>query len=236
MAELTTDERTGRLKYLNKVTTRGRDYWFFRTQETGNIKLPGDYGSGAFFRAYGEAIELRDRRRAGVSPADPDSFAALVDAYLKSAEYRALADSTQLDYARTCAVIVDGFGDVPYRYTTRAMIRTLRDDFQATPRKANKIVTMLSALYGWAQQGEKVPDGFNPAAGLKKLKRKGGDKEIVPWSDQEVAWVLAAAPLHVQTPVLIALYTGQRREDVVTMTWQQDQGDCCGCGRRRPAR
>jgi integrase len=34
-----------------------------------------------------------------------------------------------------------------------------------------------------------------------------------------------AAPLHVQTPMLIALYTGQRREDVVTMTWQQDQGE-----------
>jgi integrase len=47
----------------------------------------------------------------------------------------------------------------------------------------------------------------------------------VPWSDQEVAWIFASAPLHVQTPMLIALYTGQRREDVVSMTWQQDQGE-----------
>jgi integrase len=40
-----------------------------------------------------------------------------------------------------------------------------------------------------------------------------------------VAWVLAAAPLHVQTPILIALYSGQRRADVAAMTWQQLQGD-----------
>jgi integrase len=105
------------------------------------------------------------------------------------------------------------------------MIRTARDDYGDTPRKANKFVAMVSIIYGWAQQCDLVPDGFNPAAGLKKLKRKGGVREYVPWSDQEVAWVLAAAPLHVQTPILIALYTGQRREDVATMTWQQDQGD-----------
>jgi integrase len=214
-----------RLKFLNRVTARGRAYWFFRSRETGNVKLPGAPGEAAFMRAYADALDLRDRLAAGAPRAAPDSFASLVDAYLKSAEYRALSDSTQLDYARTCGVISDGFGDVPYRFTTRAMIRTLRDDFQATPRKANKIVTMVSALYGWAQQGELVPDGFNPAAGIKKLKRKGGEREIVPWSDQEVAWVLEAAPLAVQTAVLIALYTGQRREDVVAMTWQQDQGD-----------
>jgi integrase len=33
------------------------------------------------------------------------------------------------------------------------------------------------------------------------------------------------APGHVKTAVLIALYTGQRREDVARMTWQQWQGD-----------
>jgi hypothetical protein len=67
--------------------------------------------------------------------------------------------------------------------------------------QGEQVRAMASIIYGFAQQCDLVPDGFNPAAGLKKLKRKGGVREYVPWSDQEVAWVLAAAPLHVQTPV-----------------------------------
>jgi integrase len=84
---------------------------------------------------------------------------------------------------------------------------------------------MLSRLYSWAQESELVSEGFDPAAGLKRLKRRGGERETVPWSDQEIGWVLQAAPLHLQTPIMVALYTGQRREDVVAMTWQQLQGD-----------
>jgi integrase len=217
-----------RLKFVDFATdgkTEGKRWYYFRSKETGRIKLGTDPDSVEFQTAYAAAFAMRARLREGGSRNDPDSFAALVDDFLKSVEYRALADSTQLDYSRNCDLVVDQLGDQPYRYITRGMIKTARDDFGDTPRKANKFVAMLSILYGFAQQCEKVPDGVNPAAGLKKLARKGGVREYVPWSDQEVAWVLAAAPLHVQTPLLIALYTGQRREDVATMTWQQDQGE-----------
>jgi integrase len=203
----------------------GRRWYYFRSKETGKIKLGDDPASVAFQQAYADALAMRGRLRQGGSRHAPDSFAALVDVFLKSVEFRALADSTQLDYSNSCALVVDQLGDQPYRYITRSMIRTARDDYGDTPRKANKFIAMLSILYGFAQQCEKVPDGFNPARGLKKLARKGGVREYVPWSDQELAWILAAAPLHVQTPMLIALYTGQRREDVAAMTWQQDQGE-----------
>jgi len=105
------------------------------------------------------------------------------------------------------------------------MIKAVRDDHAATPRKAHKIKQMVSRLYSWADENDLVPEGFNPAGGIKKLKRKGGDREYVVWSDQEIAWFMAAAPEHVRTPALIALYTGQRREDVARMVWTQFQGD-----------
>lgn len=219
-----------RLKFVVAVAdgkSAGRRWYYFRSPETGRIALPGEPGSSPFLRAYADAMDLRDRLRAGrPAPTDDRSLGWLVDCYLKSAEFGALSDATQLDYSRTCQLVKDQLGDQPFLHVTRSMIRIARDDYAATVRKANKFTTMLSALYSWAQQGELVPDGVNPAAGLKKLKRKGGVREYVPWSDQEVAWLLERAPVHVATPVLIALYTGQRREDVVNMTWQQDQGDC----------
>ena len=105
------------------------------------------------------------------------------------------------------------------------MIKAVRDDYADTPRKAHKIKQMLSRLYTWAQEEELGPDGFNPAAGVKRLQTKGGTKEIVVWSDAEIELFLANCPEHVRTPVLIALYTGQRREDVVKTSWQQFQGN-----------
>ncbi|UAK23631.1 tyrosine-type recombinase/integrase [Sphingomonas nostoxanthinifaciens] len=36
---------------------------------------------------------------------------------------------------------------------------------------------------------------------------------------------LRGCAAHLRTPILIALYTGQRRKDVVHMTWKQFQGD-----------
>lgn len=217
-----------RLKFVtfgSSAKTGEQRWYYFRSKETGRIKLPGEPGTAQFHKAYADALALRERVRAGKPAADEAHLSWLIDRYLQSAEYAALSDSTQLDYSRTCQLLKDELGDQPYRYITRAMVKTVRDDFADTTRKANKIAATVSLIYGWANEADLVPDGVNPAAGLKKLKRKGGAKEYVPWSDAEIAWILAAAPLHVQTPLLIALYTGQRREDVAQMTWQQDQGD-----------
>jgi integrase len=219
-----------RLPYTYQVTVKGNGYWRFRSKETGDVKLPGSPADPQFHQKYADLLALRNRvAAAAAGTEDEESWAWLIGRYLNSPEYRALADCTQVDYAATCALLEGELGPHPFRFTTRAMVKAVRDDFAATPRKANKIQQMTSRLYSWAQEGELVPEGFNPAkgghGGLKKLKRKGGEREILPWSDAEVAWVLEAAPAHVVTPVLLALYTGQRREDVVGMTWQQWQGD-----------
>ncbi len=102
------------------------------------------------------------------------------------------------------------------------MIKAVRDSYRATPRKADKIRQMASRLYSWADESELVPEGFNPVKGLKKLKHKVSP--YVPWSDEEIELYLAHAPSHVTTPVLLALYTGQRASDVVAMTWNDYKG------------
>lgn len=211
-----------RLPFVRIV--KGR-YAYFRTKDTGDIPLPGKPGEPEFQRRYAELLELRDRLRTAAAGPPDTSFAWLIARYLASAEYAALADSTQLDYGKTCDLLKAELGDQPFRLTTRGMLKAVRDDHAATPRKAHKVKQMLSRLYSWAAEEGLVADGFNPAGGLRRLARKGGDKEIAVWSDQEIGWVLAAAPPHLQTPLLLALFTGQRREDVVAMRWNQWQGD-----------
>jgi integrase len=69
------------------------------------------------------------------------------------------------------------------------MIKRVRDDHSATPRKAHKLRQMLSRLYSWANE-EGLVDGYNPAAKIKRLKVR--QKAITPWSEDEIARFLAA--------------------------------------------
>lgn len=198
-------------------------YWRFRHKLFGECALPGTPGDSEFHAAYAEKLRLVERLRHRNAP-DETSFSWLIERYQKSAEFRALADPTQLDYARTLRLLVDELGDQPFRYTTRAMIKNVRDSFADTPRKANKIKQMTSRLYSWAEENDFVSPDFNPTKGLKRLKRKGGEREITVWSNEEIDMFLSVAPKHVRTAVLLALFTGQRSEDIARMTWTQFQG------------
>jgi integrase len=213
-------------------------YWRFRHRLTGDVALPHDRDlhwseqphQPAFMARYAELLEVAERRAKALKPS-AETFAWLIDRYRASPEYLGLADATQDDYGRTLDLLrkpldEGGVGDVRFALATRAMLKAVRDDFAATPRKAHKVKQMLSRLYSWAGEGELVPEGVNPAKGLKRLKTKGGAKEIVVWSDAEIEMFVAAHTCEaIVTPVLVALYTGQRRADVQRMTWQQFQGD-----------
>lgn len=195
----------------------GGKYWRFRR---GDLKaaLPGKPGDPAFHARYGELLALSESE-----PAEKDSgtFSWLIAEYRASAEFAALRPLTRLDYDKTLTLIEQELGTEPFKLTTRAMIKAVRDDHAATPRKAHKIKQMASRLYSWADESDLVPADFNPAK-MKRLKVR--QKAISPWSDEEIALFLGKAPLWLQTPILLALYTGQRREDVVRMTWADYQG------------
>jgi len=196
----------------------GNKYWRFRRGVL-TVALPGRPGDPEFHRRYAELVELSGRRPTSHVES---SFRWLTSRYRRSEEFRALAPSTQLDYEKTLDLIDAELGNEPYQFTTRAMIKAVRDDHACQPRKAHKIKQMVSRLYTWADENDLVPEGFNPAAKIKKLKRS--PVSITPWSEEEISLFLASCPSFLQTPVLLALYTGQRREDIVRMEWTDFHG------------
>lgn len=199
---------------------KGR-YWRFRRDGIDSA-LPGKPGEPAFHRAYAEKMAQHSAAKPQI---DERSLTWLMRAYRRSAEFASLADSTQLDYSKTMDLLDTELGKEPYRLITKMMVKAVRDDFADTPRKAHKIKQMVSRLYSWAGENDMVREGFNPAATIKRIKRKGGEREITVWSDQEIALFTKHCAPRILTPVLIALYTGQRLADVVKMTWQDYQGD-----------
>lgn len=196
-------------------------YWRFR-REGVDAALPGKPGDEAFHTAYAEKLARFDKPK---EPVDPQSFSWLMGRYRRSPEFASLADTTQLDYGKTMDLLEIELGKQPYRFITKAMVKAVRDDHADKARKAHKIKQMVSRLYSWAEENDLVREGFNPAAAVKRIKRKGGAREIAVWSDHEVAVFTKHCAARMLTPVLLALYTGQRLSDVVKMTWLDYQAD-----------
>lgn len=200
-----------------------RKYWRFRHPVTGDCALPGQPGESAFNTKYGELLALVERKEAAPI-IDAKSIKALTAFYRKSEEFKALADATQTDYNRTLDLIDSELGGYRVEHLTHAMVKAVRDDYAATTRKAHKIKQMVSALYTWAADNGHVKPGFNPAATVKRLKKKGGNREYVCWSVFEFDLFFANAMKPMQTAVMLARYTGQRAKDIAAMTWGDYQG------------
>lgn len=197
---------------------KGR-YWRFRR---GALKapLPGKPGQAAFHIEYARLLQLSESK-----PDKPNEsiLAWLIGQYRQSAELNALRPLTRLDYEKILTVIeADDIAREPFAFITAAMVKAVRDDHRNTPRKAHKIKQLVSLLYTWAAENGHVPLGFNPAAPIKRLKSR--TKPITPWSEPEIKVALGTAPAWLRTPLMLALYTGQRREDVVAMDWEDFQG------------
>jgi len=205
-----------------------RDYWRFRRDGV-DTPLPGQPGESAFTIRYGELLAQAETRKAKEAAAEPGrtTFAWLARAYLTSAEFNQLAATTQDDYRKTIEQrLVPALGIERFDCITRATIKLIRDSVAKTHsvRTAHKVKQMASALYSWAEDEDLLPTSFiNPGKALRKLK--GKSKPIEVWSTEEIELFLAKCEPAMRTPVLLALYTGQRREDLVQMQWSDVIGD-----------
>lgn len=203
-----------------------RDYWRFRRQPVGDVPLPGNPLTDIKAMARYAELMAQCERLSTRAEAERHSFAFLARAYLASAEFAALTDKTRADYRRTIEDhLLPALGPERFDCISRAAIKAVRDHVARSraPRTANKVQQVASLIYSWADQEDLLPTGFrNPCAALRKLK--GRARVIEVWSAEEIALFLAHASPIERTAVMLALYTGQRREDLVRLQWS----DCLG--------
>jgi integrase len=202
----------------------GGKYWRFRRGEL-KAALPGKPGDPAFHSRYAELVALSE----GKTPEKArGSLSWLIETYRKSAEFNALRPLTREDYDKTLTVLEREFVDpdskqsLPFALITFRIVKRVRDEHAATPRKAHKIRQMTSRLYSWAAENDLIDPDVNPAAKIKRLKTRS--HSIAVWSEEEIRLFLSHCPAWLKTAVLLALYTGQRREDIVKMAWDAFQG------------
>ena len=201
-------------------------YYFRRKGRT--VPLPAPPGSPQFVAAYNAALTETAKTAPGAHSA-PGTLDALRELYFSSAEFSNLASTTQREVryvvenlCRTPNTKGEGKrGDNPVKALESRHILAWRDKMKDTPGAANKMIRVVKA---WLSFG--VPRGFrldNPARGIKMLKI-GSFRD---WTDDELEqferrWPLGSLE---RTGFALALYTAQRRADLVNMKWSAIAGD-----------
>lgn len=157
----------------------------------------------------------------------PDTLRSLIEDWRPtSPEWQRLAASTAKTWGAALDLIDKKWGETPLsvwndpRMTQK--IIEWRDSRSASPRGADMGVQVLRSLLKFGRLRGKV--AVNTAEGIPQLYKSGSRAEII-WSETDLeAFQAAAIELdrgYVLDGARLAALTGLRREDLVTLTWDE---------------
>lgn len=204
------------LKYVQPIPRRnGSLRYFFRRKGYPRVRLPGAPGSPEFQAAYAAALNWKPPAPKAVVAAK-GTLQALIDEYQGSAHYRKeLAVSTRREMGYVLKHLGATNGDYLVADIEPGHIYGWQDQLQDKPGAANKFVRTVKVLMRFA-----VKRGYrttNPGAGIEMLEVG----EFRPWKTEEMLqfeerWQIGTLE---RTGYALALYTGQRRADLVALSY-----------------
>ena len=205
----------------------GRERWRFRRGKV-TRSLPGQPGAAAFEEVYAAAVSGRPARADIVRHPNHALPRTLKAAWrLATAgdnmEWRRLGQTSRDTYIERAerflaAEIAPGltYADVPVADLKRRHVKALLGSMAATPHAAYDVLVVLRKMILVALDQEWIE--IDPTHRLKYRPETDGHRA---WTDAERARYEARWPLGTlaRTAYSCALYTGQRRGDLVRMTW-----------------
>lgn len=210
-----------RLKGLNRSRKKLADgtvvTYFYAWR--GGPRLEGQPGSPEFMASYNLALEERKGRHR------KDTLRWLVEDYLSSADFKALSERSQKDYAAHTRHIDVEFGDMPLKLLedrrARGEFLAWRDKLAIKSRRnADYRFAILARVLSWGLNRGLV--STNPCEKPGKLYRANRKDKV--WTAQDEAAFYEKAPAHMHLALKLALWTGQRQGDLLALTWGQYDG------------
>jgi len=190
-----------KMKYLERI---GSYYYYRRAGKRWPLK--GAPGSAQFLKDYAKAED----EFKGVPLDGTDSLARVIDDYIDSPEFKGLSEGTRRNYTIYINKIRPVFGPASIHDIKRKHIRDFR---RATPKAGNQMIRVFKAVLGWAVNNDIIE--VNPAVGIKMVK----EGEHIPWPEPLIERFMSEAPAHLVWVVAVGLWTGQRKERVLGVRW-----------------
>lgn len=215
-------KRPQSLPYVQAFADRyGRWRYYYRRRGRKRVRLPGKPGDREFMAAYIEA----DRGPESASAVDLGTFSGLAHAYRRSANFISLRESTKTTYRREIDRFCAEHGSKRVAHLQRRHIREMMAARAAAsgPEAGNNLFRIVRILCAFAIDNEVRAD--NPTLGVRRFRKQGDG--FPAWSEEDVASYLTrwGAGSVERLALVLLLYTGQRRSDVIRMGWQHVRGD-----------
>ena len=157
----------------------------------------------------------------GVADREPvgDTVHRLIYRYRASPEFEKLRPRTKLDYRQMLDRVDREFGPLTLRVMADPRIirhiHEWRNGMGAAPRRADYAVQVLKALLSWGKRLGYLNE--NRASGVGRLGHS--DRREKVWSEVDVQAFLTSAPEPLKRALTLALETGQRQADLLTLPW-----------------
>ncbi len=207
-----------KIKYVQEVKDRyGRKHLYYRRAGHPRAKLEGLPGSREFAYSYQAALERRPYVNIpGMSRVDAGTFADLRAKYYASLDFRSLQPQTQKNYRRILERVnyLDPF---QVRDITRARLLEIQDTGDTIG-----LMRRLKTLFNFA-----VERGFRDDSPADKIKIRGDRRPFRAWTENDIKKFMAFYPADSRQnlAIMLLLYTGARRSDIVTFGWHNIDGN-----------
>lgn len=219
---LTEVMRKASLPHIHEFSDRyGKQRRYVRRKGI-RIALKSNPGTPEYLTEYQAALTKTERRNDGQKPG---TWNDLIVTYYSSAKFKTgLKDSTKSENRREAERIRERWGSHPVNRLEARHILKWQDELSDKPGSANNMLAMVKLLLTFGTQR-----GFahkNPAAGISELKI-GAYRS---WTNSEISKFEKHWPTGTRERLIfdLALYTGQRRGDLISMTRHHISGDVMG--------
>jgi integrase len=211
-----------RLKYLHCFTDRhGKPHCYFRYRgEQWRLPAPGTEGFATAYDALLAGIKVRHNNVEFM----PGSLDWAIEKFLASPLYNKRAETTKRNYRRVLDCLRQGWGAGFLRDLQPRHVRTIRNEIaKRSTTDADIGMSLISALWEFATEQLGIELDADPTHGIKRVHKVAHEHE--PWPSELIERFLREARPSLRWAVKLALYTGQRRSDLVKMKWSQYDGE-----------
>jgi len=172
-------------------------------------------------RADGSIAEYRYPAKLAAPKPKPgfgDTVEGVATDWQRSPAWQKLAASSKNTYCYNILPLLKLAGMEPIMAVTRRALLDIRDDILVNrgPGAARSFCGAVSSLWSWAIDNDR-PANHNAVWRLAKaLPAKG---ELPAWTVEEVRLALRYLPERLCRVIWLAMWTGQRRGDLIAMCW-----------------
>ena len=220
-----------------KVTPKGKRSYFlyYRTKE-GQQRRPAIGVHGPLKpeaareiakRWLAEVAQGRDPSLTRTQDRGAPMVKELCTRYLtEHAETRKKATSIRNDRRLIEAHVLPALGSKKVAAITRAEIAALHHSLRKTPYEANRMLAMVSKMFGLAERWGLRPDASNPAKNIDRYREEKRERYLSPeelarlWQGLHSDEASKTASRSAIAAVKLLILTGRRLNEVLTLRWE----------------